>query len=159
MSEEIEEKAEFVRNQKPSGLEILLVLSWISSVFWTIVNFLMLLFCAGLQEGDNNEFMTQMETQMTTMGYGAEQIDIMHQMFMNGTSLFGAGLLASVMTIIALVNLGRMKKVGFHLYVGARLIETFMPLVIAGGMFFSVFTLFLSAVFIYFYSRFLKLMD
>lgn len=149
-----------IQESRPSGLGILLVLSGISSFFGILSNFGLFFISSGASGLNREEILDQMQRSLKMMGMSQDEalLDNMQTMLEMGMPLALIGMAASVVTLISIVFMFRYKKLGFHLYVGARLVETFMPALIAGSLFFSPFTLFTSSVFVFLYSRYLKLM-
>ncbi|MES2629302.1 MAG: hypothetical protein V4616_10090 [Bacteroidota bacterium] len=154
--EEITQAPAYDPSTRPSGFGILLVLSWINTIFWTIINFVLYLFCSGLKEEGGKEFFEQLEKSLSEFKYSEEQIAVAQQMFVKGPELFGGALLASIATIVALVQLSRGRKLGFHLYTAARIFEVFLPPLVAGAAFLSIPTFIFSGVFCYFFYRYSK---
>ncbi len=147
--------------ERPTGLMICLILSFISSLFGLLSNFGLYFVSSQISGMSRDDIEEQMEKTIAAFGLGGmtEQIgETVDVIMATGPTLGLIGIGVSVITLFAVMLMFRYRKAGFHLYTAARLVETFLPALVAGSMFFSAFTLFTSALFIYFYSRFLKLM-
>ncbi len=143
---------------KPTGLGILFVLSVISSATGMLSNFCLLIITSGAIGLTHEEMLDQMASSMKAFGLPTDEtsMEAMRMILDAGPAISVIGLITCLLTLVAVVYMYKGKKLGFHLYVGARILETFMPLAVVGAAFFSTFTMFTSAIFIYFYSRYLK---
>lgn len=144
--------------ERPTGLGILLMLTSIASFFGLFGNLTMLF--TAMSEQNMDSLLEAMSMFMKRFGYEKEQIDTLVSILSNhGAELTLSGSIVNLMTIIAVVQMFRFRKAGFHIYVGARILEVIMPVIIAGPLLFDVMGILLSGLFIYFYSRYLKLMN
>lgn len=158
------EQEEIEQNQiqdRPTGLVILLILSGIANFFGLITNIVTWLVTTG-NLVPREELEEKMMSVANAMGGGGNQEameEFMHSFIGFGPSLSAVGFFACMGSLVAVFFMLRYKRIGFHLYVASRILEVAMPPLIAGTMFFNVFGLLSSVIFVYLYSRFLKLLN
>jgi len=156
-----EHQATSPMTERPTGLIICLVLSLCSSLFGILSGIGMWVVSARMTAVSPDEMDEKMEDMINAFGMSSmhdQLLVTLESLVQYGQVLGLINLLVSVVTIVAVVMMFRYQKLGFHLYTGARVIEVFLPALIAGAAFFSLFTVLTSVFFGYFYSRFLKLM-
>lgn len=156
-----QEEQAFVRQDRPTGLVILLMLSTISSVaglFSNLVAFIVLTSNV-LPQDELKQKMIKLMNKFFGVPdpkFFEAYVDASIQY---GSELSVVGFICASATLAAVIYMARAKRIGFHLYVAARILEIAMPPLIAGPMFFGVTGLIVPCLFIYFYSRFLKILN
>ncbi len=148
------------RPDRPTGLVVLLVMSGLSGLFSILGGFSLFVLTSGISGQSDEEITNQVTQSLGMFGLASDEqlLENMERIMATGPVMSAIGMLCGAFTIAGVVLMVRYRKLGFHLYTGTKIVETFLPAAIAGAIFFSPLTFMLAVLFIYFYSRFLSIM-
>lgn len=156
------------QNKRPTFLTVICILSFIGLGWAILSNLWGLLFrkgveaVSGLAEEGFSEAMSEIETEAPEMGGFMESIfgGTMKAMEHYGT-ITAVTLICSIIALIGVIMMWRLKKVGFYLYTGAKVIIIVLPIVLIGGVIggFAMFGAIFPIAFIIMYAVNLKAME
>lgn len=134
---------------------IMLVLSTMSAFFGLISNAVFYWVSSGASGIPEEEIREQMSKSLGMFGIPADEQnqDRIAVMLEYAPVISSVGMLSALISAVGIGMMIYRRKVGFHLYTAARLLEIGVPLGVAGGLFFSPLTLFSSIIFILVYYR------
>lgn len=161
---QIDQELESPILQRPTGLIICLMLSVFNSILGLLSGIGLISYAGYMNSLPFQEQEALLNEQVETVSKFVPTVpremtvDLFEKLMQYGKLLGFSGIGVSLLTIVAVFQMFRFKKIGFHLYIAARILEIGLPAMLAGSVFLSPLTVMFSICFIYFYSRFFKLM-
>ncbi|MCX6233063.1 MAG: hypothetical protein NTZ33_16160 [Bacteroidetes bacterium] len=135
--------------KRPPMLQVLCILTFIWSGFNMIYNLIYGLFYNALKE-----FIVNMEFPKNYK----ELKDVILYVFSGGRFFFLSGFLLCFFSIFGAYKMWKLQKNGFHFYTVAQLLMLMLPMIFIHGEKLNVVEVLITALFILYYARFLKLM-
>ncbi len=136
----------------PQLLKILLILTFIGSGLTLFSNFIIFLFFQPMKA------MLESQGSLDTYQFMGTTMDLKPFFSISPYFYFTQALL-SALSLAGAILMWQLKKIGFHLYTIAQLCLLIVPQLFVRGMPFPGMELLLSGLFVFYYSRFLKIMD
>lgn len=129
------------QKQRPTFLTVLCILSFIGLGLSILSNLWGLLFSKGMKavsgmaEEGFSEAMTEIESEAPEMGgfmdsmFGGAMKAMEHY-----TLLTSVTLICSIIALVGVIMMWQLKKTGFYLFTGAKVIVILLPLILIGGL-------------------------
>ncbi len=136
----------------PQLLKILLILTFIGSGLTLFSNFIIFLFFQPMKA------MLESQGGLDTYQFMGTTMDLKPFFSISPWFYFTQAFL-SALSLAGAILMWQLKKIGFHLYTIAQLCLLIAPQLFVRGMPFPGMELLLSGLFVFYYSRFLKIMD
>lgn len=129
------------QKQRPTFLTVICILSFIGIGFSILSNLWGLLFRRGIQamsdmaEQGYSDAMSEIESEAPQMGgfmesiFGGAQKAMEHY-----TLLTTVSLICAIIALFGVIMMWRLKKTGFYLFTGAKVIAIILPIIMIGGL-------------------------
>ncbi len=141
--------------KRPQFLTVLCILSFVAagiSVVASVIGYIGM----GVAEGMGADFTAKMTESME--GMGTNMNDVM-ALVTHAKTLMIVGIIVTLIGLIGVIQMWKLKKMGFYIYTGAQVIGIVAPIIIAGIAGFSAVGLVIAAAFIVMYGLNLKYMS
>ena len=129
------------QNKRPTFLTVLCILSFIGLGFGIIGNIIGLLFskgieaASGLAEEGMDEALSEIESEIPEMGgfmetlFGGAMKAMEHY-----TLITSVTLVCSIIALVGVIMMFQLKKIGFYLFSGAKVVIIVLPMILIGGL-------------------------
>jgi hypothetical protein len=147
--------------KRPPAFTVLLVLTTIASLWNVLTSAFLLSYTANLPEGRKElEDQIIMSAEQSGVMQLDEQFQNLISRYLDHSPLLPLlGVIIGFFTLLGASLMFKQHKAGFHIYTISRILDTFLPAVMAGPEFFSFFALLTNGCFVFFYSTYLRYMD
>ncbi len=128
--------------QKPGLLPVLLILSYINTIFAILLYFLMFVMALAVRGIPYEEFVSKVEEVVSKnpMPEAVEMVERLSEIFyLSGVAWSAILLLRSIARLIGVIMMHRRRATGFTVYAAAQIIGLFAPLLVLPWDMFGIF--------------------
>ncbi len=143
-------------NKRPTFLTVLCILSFIAagiSIVMSVLGFMAMNAASGYMDAATDIATDEMGELGGMMG------DMMGDMMKHASTLLYVGIALTVLSLIGVIMMWKLKKVGFFIYTGANIIGIIFPIILIGMMGFNLFGTIITIAFIVMYGMNMKHMS